>query len=341
MSQIHYKFRADKDGFKSIEFDGLSISVYDLKQDILRVKRFDPEENDLVVTNADTDEVYKDESALIPKSTSVIVRRVPYSGPKMVRGGMGQPQQQPQQFGQQHGGNRSSGYGGGGGGQGYGGGGSFHRGHHGNTTTSITQSQYGYRGPQGIGLNNSYSSSQNNNNGTGSGADILNDQHELERNPDVISDAEEARIAAMLQQTDEQWSHQQTIMQMQRPVFNSRGGGAYRPRPRIERPEHQGPPPPNYICHRCGIAGHWIHNCPTIGQPSDGNSRNTGHRIKRTTGIPKSFLQKVDRLEEGGNALVTSDGTLVVAQANEAAWNEAQKQSNKLFSTESAVDPSQ
>ncbi|KAJ1937624.1 Retinoblastoma-binding protein, partial [Linderina pennispora] len=46
-------------------------------------------------------------------------------------------------------------------------------------------------------------------------------------------------------------------------------------------------------------------------------------------------------LEEGGNALVTSDGTLVVAQANEAAWNEAQKQSSKLFSTESAIDPSQ
>ncbi|KAJ1936832.1 Retinoblastoma-binding protein, partial [Linderina pennispora] len=255
---------------------------------------------------------YTDESALIPKSTSVMVRRVPYKGPKMSQGGKGQ-QQQPQQFGQQqhHVGNRSSGYGGGGGGggggQGYGG--SFHRGHHGNSP-STTTSQYGYRGPQGIGLNNSYSSSQNNNNsGVGSGVGDLNGQHELERNPDVISDAEEARIAAMLQQTDEQWSHQQTIMQMQRPVFNNRGG-AYRPRPRIERPEHQGPPPPNYVCHRCGIAGHWIHNCPTIGQPSDGNSRNTGHRIKRTTGIPKSFLQKVDKLEEGGNALVTSDGTL-------------------------------
>ncbi|KAJ1951894.1 Retinoblastoma-binding protein, partial [Linderina pennispora] len=55
MSQIHYKFRAAKD-FSSIVFDGLSISVYDLKQEILREKRLDPEENDLVVTNAQTNE---------------------------------------------------------------------------------------------------------------------------------------------------------------------------------------------------------------------------------------------------------------------------------------------
>ena len=25
------------------------------------------------------------------------------------------------------------------------------------------------------------------------------------------------------------------------------------------------PPPPNYICHRCGQKGHWIKYCPTNG----------------------------------------------------------------------------
>ncbi|KAJ1894458.1 Retinoblastoma-binding protein, partial [Kickxella alabastrina] len=85
------------------------------------------------------------------------------------------------------------------------------------------------------------------------------------------------------------------------------------------RPEHQGPPPPGYVCYRCGMQGHWIYSCPSIGQANDGTGRSSGHRIKRTTGIPKSFLQKVDNINEVGNALVTSDGTLVVATANEAA----------------------
>ncbi|KAJ2819622.1 Retinoblastoma-binding protein, partial [Coemansia sp. 'formosensis'] len=63
------------------------------------------------------------------------------------------------------------------------------------------------------------------------------------------------------------------------------------------------------------------------------------HRVKRTTGIPKSFLQKVDNIDDVGNALVTSDGTLVVATANEAAWNRAQKMSRNVIATDDAIDP--
>ncbi|KAJ2845776.1 hypothetical protein IWW36_004647, partial [Coemansia brasiliensis] len=115
----------------------------------------------------------------------------------------------------------------------------------------------------------------------------------------------------------------------QRPV----GRGGYRGRPPM-RPEHREPPPPGYVCHRCGMQGHWIYSCPTMNQTADGTGKPGMHRVKRTTGIPKSFLQKVDNLDEVGNALVTSDGTLVVATANEAAWKTAQRMSRAAVSAE-------
>ncbi|KAJ2361922.1 Retinoblastoma-binding protein, partial [Coemansia sp. RSA 2607] len=108
----------------------------------------------------------------------------------------------------------------------------------------------------------------------------------------------------------------------------------------MARPEHQGPPPPSYVCYRCGQQGHWIYNCPTIGQPNDGTGRGGGHRVKRTNGIPKSFLQKIDNLDEVGNALVTSDGTLVVATANEAAWNSAQRLTRNTISNDDEIESS-
>ncbi|KAJ2587087.1 Retinoblastoma-binding protein, partial [Coemansia sp. RSA 1722] len=112
--------------------------------------------------------------------------------------------------------------------------------------------------------------------------------------------------------------------------------------PHQMRPELQGPPPPNYVCFSCGNKGHWIYNCPKNGQQNEGGGsvRGGGHRVKRTTGIPKSFLQKVENLDEVGNALVTSDGTLVVATANEAAWNSAQRLSRNVISNDDEIDPS-
>ncbi|CAN7039449.1 unnamed protein product [Brassica rapa subsp. trilocularis] len=44
-------------------------------------------------------------------------------------------------------------------------------------------------------------------------------------------------------------------------------------------------PPPGYICHRCNVAGHCIHHCPT-----NGNSNYNVKRVKPPTGIPKSML---------------------------------------------------
>ncbi|KAJ2456259.1 Retinoblastoma-binding protein [Coemansia sp. RSA 2336] len=281
--------------YSTAVFDGLSISVADLKQDILREQKLNPDDFDLIITNEQTNEDYKDDTTLIPKNTIVLVRRIPYTGPKMSRMAAANARQQQQGSGYTgmaySGSQRPSG-----------------------VPATGPGSQYGYRGPQGVGISINKANKP----------EQTNDGMETEMN-----DPEDAEIAAMLKQSNDQWMHQQSLMEMQRPV----GRGGYRGRPPM-RPEHRDPPPPGYVCHRCGMQGHWIYSCPTMSQAADGSGKPGMHRVKRTTGIPKSFLQKVDNLDEVGNALVTSDGTLVVATANEAAWETAQRMSRAAVSAE-------
>ena len=79
---------------------------------------------------------------------------------------------------------------------------------------------------------------------------------------------------------------------------------------------HDRPPPIGYICFRCGTKGHWIHDCPT----NNDREWDNRPRFKRTTGIPKSMLKKVEApTTEGAQSgaslpMVTSDGEYVVAQ---------------------------
>ena len=42
--------------------------------------------------------------------------------------------------------------------------------------------------------------------------------------------------------------------------------------------------PPTYRCNKCQIPGHFIHDCPLL-------VRGLGPEVKRTTGIPRSFLE--------------------------------------------------
>ncbi|XP_070838083.1 E3 ubiquitin-protein ligase RBBP6-like [Chaetodon trifascialis] len=49
--------------------------------------------------------------------------------------------------------------------------------------------------------------------------------------------------------------------------------------------------PANYTCYRCGLAGHHIRNCPTSGQDK---SSEAPLRLKKSTGIPRSFMVEVD-----------------------------------------------
>jgi len=77
MSCIHYKFKSSLD-YDTLTFDGLHISLGDLKKAIIQHKRLGKMTDfDLQVTNAQTKEEYTDNESLIPKNASVIVARIP------------------------------------------------------------------------------------------------------------------------------------------------------------------------------------------------------------------------------------------------------------------------
>ncbi|KAJ6784821.1 hypothetical protein PWT90_10124 [Aphanocladium album] len=150
---------------------------------------------------------------------------------------------------------------------------------------------------------------------------------------------EEEKMAAMFAAQTEQWSAQQEELSHQAPVFKP---GAKRP---VNVPDHE--PPNGYICYRCGNKGHWIQSCPTNDDPDFDNRP----RVKRTTGIPRSFLQKVDKSDilaqsEGDESkrpsgiMVNAEGDFVIAEPDKASWEKYQAKAAKSASaskeTESA-----
>lgn len=135
---------------------------------------------------------------------------------------------------------------------------------------------------------------------------------------------EEEKMAAMFAAQTEQWSAQQEEMSHQTPVFKP--GQQKRP---ANVPDHD--PPNGYICYRCGNKGHWIQLCPTNDDPDFDNRP----RVKRTTGIPRSFLQKVDKSvvlaqSEGDESkrpsgiMVNAEGDFVIAEPDKASWEKFQ-----------------
>ena len=128
---------------------------------------------------------------------------------------------------------------------------------------------------------------------------------------------EQERLDAMFKFTDAQWQQKQEEMSHAERV-PMQGG---KPMKRANIPE--GEPPHGYICYRCGKKGHWIQACPT----NDDASYDNKNRIKRTTGIPRSMLKKIDqedidKLDETQrqNLMVNAEGEYVFAQADEKAW---------------------
>uniref|UniRef100_A0AAZ3NQ05 DWNN domain-containing protein n=1 Tax=Oncorhynchus tshawytscha TaxID=74940 RepID=A0AAZ3NQ05_ONCTS len=81
MSCVHYKF-SSKLNYDTVTFDGLNITLADLKRQIMGRERLKAVDCGLQITNAQTKEEYKDDEALISKNSSVIIRRIPIGGVK-------------------------------------------------------------------------------------------------------------------------------------------------------------------------------------------------------------------------------------------------------------------
>ena len=131
---------------------------------------------------------------------------------------------------------------------------------------------------------------------------------------------EEERVKAMFSLTTAQWQQKQEEMANETRV-PMQGQKPFNKKQNIP----EGEPPHGYICYRCGKKGHWIQACPTNDDPNYENK----NRIKRTTGIPRSMLKKIDQSEidnlddaQRQNLMVNADGEYVFAQADEKAWKQ-------------------
>ena len=104
----------------------------------------------------------------------------------------------------------------------------------------------------------------------------------------------------------------------------------------------EGEPPHGYVCYRCGKKGHWIQACPTNDDPNY-----EGHfRIKRTLGIPKTFLTKIEKpdfldgntdISKMQGVMVNSDGDFVIAHSDEKTWKQFQEKEKASKAAEKAA----
>ncbi|KAI0334568.1 DWNN-domain-containing protein [Cubamyces sp. BRFM 1775] len=284
-SSVFYRFRSQKDESR-VTFDGTGISVFDLKKEIILANNLTKANDfDLVVLDSSGEE-YKDDSQVIPRSSSVIVKRVP------ARPGRTSALRYLATSG----------------------------------ATSASDAAGKLSGPAGAG----------NNWGRPGGhmskrfdfKDLKEEPKPAEKLPApapvinnvVTKEDEAAAMAAMFQAQTANWEETQEKMSHAVRIYNNprgtpRGGKPFQP----SHHHSDRPLPPSYVCYRCGQKGHWIQDCPT------NNDREFDHRprIKRTTGIPRSFLKAVDNPttgQLGQGVMVTPEGGYVVAQPDSASW---------------------
>ncbi|XP_066566436.1 E3 ubiquitin-protein ligase RBBP6-like [Amia ocellicauda] len=108
----------------------------------------------------------------------------------------------------------------------------------------------------------------------------------------------------------------------------------YHPIHYVKDPE--GTPPPNYTCFRCGVKGHYIRNCPTIGDPDF----KPLPRIRKSAGIPRSFLVEVSDSSVKG-AMLTSTGSYAIPTIAMEAYATGKKEKHPFLVQEQSSPPTE
>ncbi|KAF9930907.1 E3 ubiquitin-protein ligase rbbp6 [Linnemannia zychae] len=305
MSKVHYKFKSSKD-YDSATFDGHSISVFDLKKEILIAKGLKGPD-DLALTHAETGEEYYDDAALIPRNTSILVARVPA---KPGRGGA-------QRYLE--------------------GAGPIPRG--GNMTRNV------FEKPSANSQDSAYRNTTS----------LLPEEGPPAETIDMSNMTEEEKMKFVFEQQTSHWGKTQEGMAHAqfRPLSKFQGATRNQPQhgphtagsgagshpgtfTRTPMEQQQRPPPNTYVCYRCGKKGeHWIQFCPTN---NDKSFEPIG--IKKTTGIPQSFLKTVksDTLQSKKGVMVTQDGNLVVATTNDHEWKKFYQKSKGTLTSDEAYN---
>ncbi|QRW03386.1 mRNA polyadenylation-like protein [Ceratobasidium sp. AG-Ba] len=313
-SSVFWKFKSQKDESR-VTFDGTSISVFDLKKEIILANNLvsSASDFDLQILDSTTEQEYKDDNHQIARSTSVLAKRLPASRPGK-----------------------------------------------GKAASYVVGIQPGTSRPD--------SSASNPTNTWQHGATMSKRfdgrEDSVPKKPDdppqftseTTSAEEAASIAAMFQASQEVWDETQEKMAqfVFIPIYLSvpssyanplcpfnqgnRGAGDAGSSGGFQRNQESRPVPLGYICYRCGKKGHWIHDCPT----NDDREWDNRPRVKRTTGIPRSFLKTVEQPNDGPlgqGVMVTPDGGFVVAQPDIAAWQKQRARPKALTSAEIYAAP--
>jgi len=261
-----------------ITFDGTGITVFELKREIINVSGLgDGSDFDLYIYDESTNEEYDDDTTIIPRSSSVVARRVPAARPG-----------------------------------------------HGKAARYVS-GKAPVSAKNASRVEQAKAATQNKNGPIPTSAVDMNTQ------------TEEERIAAMFAAEGSQWEQHQQQMAHVKPVYHK--GSAVK-----KHVNHDKPIPLGYVCHRCGEkgmytlvirqqfelhtnikAGHWIQDCPTNDDPNFEPKA----RLKRTTGIPRSFMRVVkptgsaDDLADdiqSGKIMLDADGNQVIVEPDKASW---------------------
>ena len=92
--------------------------------------------------------------------------------------------------------------------------------------------------------------------------------------------------------------------------------------------------------------GHWIQECPTNDNPEFDNRP----RVKRTTGIPRSFLKTIEKptsltndglsdpTHQPSGVMVNADGDFVVAEPDKASWDQYQAKTKVSAAAQAAAN---
>ncbi|KAI4981114.1 hypothetical protein ZWY2020_021599 [Hordeum vulgare] len=249
---VYYKFKSARD-YDSIPIEGQFISVLNLKEMIFESKHLGRGTDfDLMISNAQTDEEYADESIMIPKNTSVLIRRIP-GRPRMPI--VTEPQEaiaaenrveeiMPS----------------------------------GSTFLGDSSMKYHEESEWDDEFGNSLYVSDSVPSQPASQAIDASSENQID---------EDSKIKALIDTAAVDYSQIPDGYGSGRGYGRGMGGrmmagrGFGRGMGRLENRS----PPPGYICHRCKVPGHFIQHCPT-----NGDTRYDVRRMKPPTGIPKSML---------------------------------------------------
>ncbi|KAH9864570.1 hypothetical protein J1614_010505 [Plenodomus biglobosus] len=133
--------------------------------------------------------------------------------------------------------------------------------------------------------------------------------------------------AAFLAESASVWDAQKEALSHAKPVFHKKKA--------VVVPNHD--PPPGYVCRRCNIKGHWIQACPTNDDPDF----KPVFQAKRTTGIPQSFLKKVEKPideEAAKGVMLNADGEYVQVMTDTKTWEKFQEKVNATKAQAASAD---